>query len=87
MALMSSCSKIKNKSSFGTRETDDHSAIDRIIVIVSTSSLTALGEWLCRSMLHRYSLLHPFNIKTNTHARMHECTNTRMHRCKHIPIE
>jgi len=50
---MSSCSKIKNKSSFGRSEIDDHNAIDRIIVIVSTISLTALGTRLCRSMLHR----------------------------------
>jgi len=50
---MSSSSKIKNKSSFGRSEIDDHNAIDRIIVIVSTISLTALGVRSCRSMLHR----------------------------------
>ena len=43
MSPISSCSRIKNKSSFGRREIDDHDAIDRIIAIVSTKSLTALG--------------------------------------------
>ena len=42
MEPKSRSSKIKNKSSFGRREIDDHTAIDRIIVIVSTRFLTAL---------------------------------------------
>ena len=57
MELKSRSSKIKNKSSFGRREIDDHTAIDRIIVIVSTTSLTALGACACRSMLHRITLM------------------------------
>jgi len=41
---MSSSSKIKNNSSFGRREIDDHIAIDRIIVIVKMKSLMTLGD-------------------------------------------
>ena len=48
-------SKIKHMSSFGKSESDDETAIERIIMTVNTVSLTASGAYLCRSIRHRYS--------------------------------